>query len=101
MTRHMLQRGGHEVIVTADGLDGIAKAQQLRPDMAIIDVMMPQMNGYQVVCDLREDPATADMVLLILTAPAGSRSTETRPWPPAPTITWPSWFHRPSGWKSR
>jgi pilus assembly protein CpaE len=70
MTRLMLQRGGHEVIVTADGADGIAKAQQLHPDMAIIDVMMPQMNGYQVVRRLREDPATADIVALILTARA-------------------------------
>ncbi len=70
MTRLMLQRGGHEVIVTADGADGIAKAQQLRPDMAIVDVMMPGMNGYQVVRRLREDPATANIVALILTARA-------------------------------
>jgi len=70
MTRLMLQRGGHEVIVTADSADGIAKAQQLRPDMAIVDVMMPGMNGYQVVRRLREDQTTANMAILVLTARA-------------------------------
>ena len=56
MTRMMLQRGGHEAILTGDGMDGIAKAQQLHPDLAIVDVMMPGMNGYQVVRKLREGP---------------------------------------------
>lgn len=70
MTRLMLQRGGHEVIVTADGADGITKAQQMRPDMAIVDVMMPGMNGYQVVRRMRDDPAIANMAILILTARA-------------------------------
>jgi pilus assembly protein CpaE len=70
MTRLMLQRGGHEVTITADGADGIKKAQQIQPDMAIIDVMMPGMNGYQVVRRLRETPETAKMVVLILTARA-------------------------------
>jgi DNA-binding response OmpR family regulator len=70
MTRLMLQRGGHEVIVTVDGADGITKCQQMRPDMAIVDVMMPGINGYQVVRRLREDPATANIVTLILTARA-------------------------------
>jgi len=72
MTRMMLQRGGHEAILTGDGMDGIAKAQQLHPDLAIVDVMMPGMNGYQVVRKLREDPTTADIAILILTARAQS-----------------------------
>ncbi len=70
MTRLMLQRGGHEVIVTADSTDGITKAQQMHPDMAIVDVMMPGMNGYQVVRRLRSEPSTAEIVVLILTARA-------------------------------
>ena len=76
MTRMMLQRGGHEAILTGDGMDGIVKAQQLRPELAIVDVMMPGMNGYQVVRKLREDPATADMAVLILSARAQSVDRE-------------------------
>ena len=70
MLRLMLQRGGHKVITTGDGPDGLAKAKQLKPDMAIVDVMMPGMNGYQVVRKMREDPDTADMSILVLTARA-------------------------------
>ncbi|HEY4690914.1 MAG TPA: response regulator [Anaerolineae bacterium] len=70
MLRLMLERGGHTVTTTADGADGLAKAHELKPDMAIIDVMMPGMHGYQVCRKLREDPVTAHMVILILTARA-------------------------------
>ncbi len=70
MLRLMLERGGHAVTTTADGADGLAKAHDLKPDLAIIDVMMPGMHGYQVCRKLREDPATAHIVVLILTARA-------------------------------
>jgi len=68
MLRLMLQRGGYKVITTGDGPDGLAKARALKPDMAIVDVMMPGMNGYQVVRKMREDPELRGMVILILTA---------------------------------
>jgi pilus assembly protein CpaE len=70
MLRLMLERGGHTVTTTADGADGLSKARAILPDMAIVDVMMPGMHGYQVCRKLREDPATAGMVILILTARA-------------------------------
>lgn len=70
MLRLMLQRGGYKVVTTGDGPDGLAKAKALKPDMAIVDVMMPGMNGYQVVRKMREDPELAGMVILILTARA-------------------------------
>jgi len=70
MLRLMLQRGGYKVVTTADGPDGLNKAKILRPDMSIVDVMMPGMNGYQVVRKMREDPELARMAILILTARA-------------------------------
>ncbi len=70
MLRLMLQRGGFKVITTGDGPDGLAKAKMLKPDMSIVDVMMPGMNGYQVVRKMREDPELNNMVILILTARA-------------------------------
>ncbi len=70
MLRLMLQRGGFKVVVTGDGPDGLSKAKALKPDMAIVDVMMPGMNGYQVVRKLREDPELSSMAILILTARA-------------------------------
>jgi DNA-binding response OmpR family regulator len=70
MLRLMLQRGGYKVVTTGDGPDGLAKARAIRPDMAIVDVMMPGMNGYQVVRKMRENPDLSGMVILILTARA-------------------------------
>jgi CheY-like chemotaxis protein/MinD-like ATPase involved in chromosome partitioning or flagellar assembly len=70
MLRLMLQRGGYKVVTTGDGPDGLSKAKTLKPDMAIVDVMMPGMNGYQVVRKMREDPELAGMSILILTARA-------------------------------
>ena len=70
MLKLMLERGGHNVIITGDGADGLVKAHDLKPELAIVDVMMPGMHGYQVCRKLREDPVTADTAVLILTARA-------------------------------
>lgn len=70
MLRLMLQRGGYKVVTTGDGPDGLTKAKALKPDMSIVDVMMPGMNGYQVVRKMREDPELGSMAILILTARA-------------------------------
>ena len=70
MLRLTLQRGGHQVIIAGDGPAGLAKAKAVKPDMSIVDVMMPGMNGYQVVRKMRDDPELAQMAILILTARA-------------------------------
>jgi pilus assembly protein CpaE len=69
MIRLLLEeRGGHEAIVSADGEDGLAKAAAHPPDLAIVDVMMPGITGYDVVRRLRSTPATANVPIIILTA---------------------------------
>jgi pilus assembly protein CpaE len=62
------ERGGHEVVLSTQGEDGLAKAAANPPDLAIVDVMMPGMTGYEVCRQLRERPATADIPLIVLTA---------------------------------
>ena len=61
-------RGKHEVILSADGADGLSRAVTDPPDLAIVDVMMPGITGYDVVRRLREHAQTAEMPILILTA---------------------------------
>lgn len=68
MVRVMLERVGHEVETINNGQRGIALAAETQPDLAIIDVMMPDLNGYDVVKQLREDPQTRDIPVMILTA---------------------------------
>ncbi|MBN1564600.1 MAG: response regulator [Anaerolineae bacterium] len=68
MLRVMLERVGHEVETANTGERGIAAAAESQPDLAIIDVMMPELSGYDVVRKLRADPSTAHIPIMILTA---------------------------------
>lgn len=69
MIRTLLeQRGNHEVILSADGEDALEKARAHPPDLAIVDVMMPGITGYEVCRRLRQNPATAQIPVIILTA---------------------------------
>ncbi len=64
----MLKRAGHEPLLAQDGEEGINLARTKKPDMAIVDLMMPELSGFEVCRTLREDQATARIPLLVLTA---------------------------------
>ncbi len=61
-------RGGHQAVLSADGADGLTKALADPPDLAIIDVMMPGVSGYEVCRQLRANPPTASIPIIIFTA---------------------------------
>ncbi len=56
-----------EVEIAADGLDGIHKAKSFKPDLILLDIMMPIMNGLEALQKLKDDPATKDMQVIMLT----------------------------------
>jgi len=64
----LLRREGFEVLVAVDGEEALAKARAERPDLVLLDVMMPKMNGFDVCQALRADPGLAAMRILMLTA---------------------------------
>ncbi len=67
---HALETSGYEVVTASDGLEGLARAAAVQPDLIITDVMMPKLDGYQVVERLRRNPAFAHTPILMLTAQA-------------------------------
>ena len=63
-----LERAGYTVVTAADGQQALAAARRHQPDLAVLDVMMPGLNGYEVTRQLRADPATAAIPVILLTA---------------------------------
>lgn len=63
-----LKKEGFEVAAASDGQDGLRRAQTLLPDLIILDLMLPSLDGLQVCRNLRSDPKTQDIPLLMLTA---------------------------------
>ncbi len=63
-----LQNRGYEVDTAEDGQDALDKIALSKPDLVILDVMMPRMNGWEARKRLREDPKTKDLPILILSA---------------------------------
>jgi CheY-like chemotaxis protein len=68
MVKLMLEREGHVAILAEGGEAGLESAQSQSPDIAIIDLMMPGISGYDVTRQLRANPATARIPVMILTA---------------------------------
>ena len=67
MLARLLDMEGHTPLEAADGLAGLALAGQALPDLAIVDIGLPGINGYDLARRLRADPATAAMGLIALT----------------------------------
>ena len=61
---------GFNVISAADGREGVEMARAERPDVVVSDIMMPVMNGLELVSTLKSDPDTADLPVLLLSAKA-------------------------------
>jgi two-component system phosphate regulon response regulator PhoB len=61
-----LTRRGHRVIVAADGQEALDGARRERPQLILLDLLMPRMTGIEVLDALRADPATRDAIVLVL-----------------------------------
>ena len=65
-----LRSAGYEVSVASDGEEALDKAATLRPDLVLLDVMMPRIDGFEVAQRLRRNPQTANTSIIMLTAKA-------------------------------
>jgi CheY-like chemotaxis protein len=64
----VLQKEGFDVLTAFDGLEGLEKALAEKPDLIILDIMMPKMDGYEVCRQLKNNPATAQIPIIILSS---------------------------------
>ncbi len=65
---YMLQKRGYEVRTVQNGTQALTEIAQFSPDLVLLDVMMPAINGYEVCQRIREDPALGHMKIIMLTA---------------------------------
>ena len=67
---YTLKQEGYEVLLAKDGLEGIKEALEERPDLIILDIMLPGLDGYEVCYQLRQKPETFTLPILMLSAKA-------------------------------
>ncbi|NLJ36667.1 MAG: response regulator [candidate division WS1 bacterium] len=65
-----LARAGYEVVTAYDGVEALEKVEQEVPDMVVLDVMMPRMDGFEVLKNLQADAKYKDIPVIMLTAKA-------------------------------
>ena len=61
-----LSKKGYDVIIAVDGEDALAKALAHKPDLILLDVMMPKLNGFEVLARLKDDPGTRSIPVIML-----------------------------------
>jgi len=65
--RAVLEKNGHEVLNAENGADGVAVARQERPDLVLMDIVMPGLNGFQATRQLTRSPETKHIPVIIVT----------------------------------
>jgi len=77
MIKAALESASHQVIAAFNGKEGIEKARKEKPDAIVLDIMMPEKDGFAACKELKGDPACKDIPILILTA-VGEHFANTR-----------------------
>jgi DNA-binding response OmpR family regulator len=65
---YLLDHGGYQVRIARDGEEALAAVEAFRPDLVLLDVMLPLRNGFEVCKTIRETPAWRDTRIIMLTA---------------------------------
>lgn len=73
----IVENGGYDVKVAYDGEEGLEAVAAEKPDLIVLDVMMPVMNGHEACAKLKANPATAKIPIILLTAVADRVTTST------------------------
>ncbi|HEY7218786.1 MAG TPA: response regulator [Candidatus Binatia bacterium] len=77
MQQMILQPDSYELVMARDGEEGVAKALAAKPDLILMDVVMPKMNGFEAVKRLRDHEQTRTVPIIMVTSKAEAESMET------------------------
>jgi twitching motility two-component system response regulator PilG len=66
-----LEKSGHEVVSAVDGIDALEKIKEFLPDLILLDIMMPQLDGYQVCKLIRSNELTKDVPIVMISGKDG------------------------------
>jgi CheY-like chemotaxis protein len=72
----MLELSGYEVAVASDGIDGLEQARSWKPDLILMDLRMPRMDGFEAIKELRKDPTTEEIPVIAISAWASAKHKE-------------------------
>jgi two-component system, OmpR family, response regulator MtrA len=70
LVKAILERSGHEVVEASDGAEALASVRARKPDLAVLDIAMPEIDGLEVLRRLRADPTTRELPVVLLSARA-------------------------------
>jgi chemosensory pili system protein ChpA (sensor histidine kinase/response regulator) len=73
VTQRLLERNGMRVITANDGLEALSLLQEHVPDVILLDIEMPRMDGYEVAAHVRNDPRLADVPIIMVTSRVGEK----------------------------
>jgi chemosensory pili system protein ChpA (sensor histidine kinase/response regulator) len=73
VTERLLQRNGMRVVTAKDGLDAISVLRETKPDIIILDIEMPRMDGYEFASHVRNDHQVADVPIIMVTSRVGDK----------------------------
>ncbi len=77
VVRMRLETSGFDFIFAMDGQEGLKKAREEKPDLILLDIIMPKLDGYQVCAYLKDDSQTKDIPVIMISA-SGEKNIEQR-----------------------
>jgi len=76
ITTRMLKRAGYQVVTATDGVDALEQLENFTPDVMLLDIEMPRMDGFTLTRELRNDPRTENMPIIMITSRTSDKHRE-------------------------
>jgi chemosensory pili system protein ChpA (sensor histidine kinase/response regulator) len=76
VTSRLLERQGMDVLVAKDGIEAISLLQERRPDVMLLDIEMPRMDGFEVARQVRHDDRLSDLPIIMISSRTGEKHQE-------------------------